>query len=164
MTRLWIPLGLVALLAVSAGSPSSVLAQGAGVITGAVSGSGGPIAGVTVNVVNDAGTVVGTAVTSSAGAYTIGNLAFGTYTIQVVGTARRVVVTGVGTVSGAASTATVNLTLTDDKLAPAAIAAGGGGGAGGMTTTTKAIIATAAAAGAGVLAYVATRADSSPTR
>jgi hypothetical protein len=162
MKQLWTSLVLVASLAAWAGSASSVGAQGAGVITGTVRGPNGPIADLTVNLVNDAGTVVGTSTTTQAGTYTVSSLAFGTYTIQVVNAARRVVVTGVGTVSGAVSTATVDLTLTDSQRAAAAVAAGSG--AGGMSTTTKVVIATAAAAGAGVLAIVATRDDSSPTR
>jgi hypothetical protein len=162
MKNLWTSLGLMALLAVWLGSAASLGAQTSGVITGVVRGSSGPIAGLTVNAVNDAGTVVGTSVTTQAGSYTVSNLAFGTYTIQVVNAARRVVVTGVGTVSGAASTATVDLTLTDDKRAAAAVAAGEG--AAGMSTTTKVVIAAAAAAATGVLVVVATRGDSSPTR
>ena len=127
MKQLWLSLGVVAALAAWIGLAPSVRAQATGVIAGTVSGPNGPIAGLTVNIVNGAGSVVGTAVTTQTGTYTVGNLAAGTYTIQVVNAAGRVVVTGVGTVTAAALTATVNLTLTASQLAPAAVAAGGRG-------------------------------------
>jgi hypothetical protein len=162
MKQRWLSLGLVAALAVWTGSVPSVRAQTPGAIAGTMSGPNGPIAGLTVNVVNDAGSVVGTAITTRDGAYTVSHLAVGTYTIQVVNAAGSVVATGVGTVTAAALTPTVDLTLTAGQLSPAALAAGGG--ATGMSTTTKVVLATAAVAGAGVVVVVATRADSSPTR
>jgi hypothetical protein len=158
MKQLWLSLGLVATLATWIGSAPSVRAQTRGAIAGAVRGPNGPIAGLTVNVVNDAGSVVGTAITMPAGAYTVSNLAVGTYTIQVV-EARRVVATSVATVTPTTLTAAVDVTLTASELADAAVAAGGG-----MRTRTKVVLATAAAAAAGVLVFVATREDSSPTR
>jgi Carboxypeptidase regulatory-like domain len=161
MKKLWLSLGLVAGLAGWVGSAPSLRAQATGTIAGAISGPTGPIAGLTVNVVNAAGSVAGTAVTMPAGTYTIGNLAVGTYTIQVVNPARRVVGTGVATVTAGAAATTVDLTLTASQLAGAAVAAGAGAG---MSTATKVILASAAAAAAGVAGVVATRDDSSPTR
>jgi hypothetical protein len=161
MKQLWLSLGLVAAFA-WIGSGPSVGAQTSGAIAGTIRGPNGPVAGLTVNVVNDAGSVVGTAVTTPDGAYTVSRLAVGMYTIQVVNTVGSVVATGVGTVTAAALTPTVDLTLTAGQMSPAALAASGG--TTGMSTTTKVVLATAAIAGAGVGVVIATRADSSPTR
>jgi hypothetical protein len=160
LKQLWLALGVVAALAAWVGLAPAVGAQTSGAVAGTIRGPNGPISGMTVNLVNGAGTVVGTATTTPSGTYTVGNLAPGTYTVQVVNSAGRVVGTGVGTVTAAALTATVDVTLTASQLAPAAVAAGGGG----LSTTTKVVLATAAAAGAGILAVVATRDDSSPTK
>jgi len=162
MKQLWLSLGLVAALAAWISSAPSVGAQTSGVIAGTISGPNGPIAGLTVNVVNNAGLVVGTAVTARDGTYMVSSLAVGRYTVQIVNAAGSVLATGVGTVTAAALTATVDLTLTGSQLSAAALAAGGTGT--GLSTTTKVVLATAAAAGAGILVVVATRADSSPTR
>ena len=162
MKQLWLSLGLVAAVTAWVGSAPSVRAQTSGAIAGTISGPNGPIAGLTVNVVNVAGSVVGTAVTTRDGTYTVRNLAVGTYTIQIVNAAGSVVATGVGTLTAAALTATVDLTLTASQLSAAALAAGGA--ATGLSTTAKVVLATAAVAGTGVLAVVATRSDSSPTR
>ncbi|MEP6917017.1 MAG: carboxypeptidase-like regulatory domain-containing protein [Acidobacteriota bacterium] len=161
MKKLWLCLAVLLALAAWGGAAPSVSAQASGKISGIVSGPNGPIAGVTVNIVNNAGVVVGTAVTTSTGAYTVGNLPVGTYTIQVVNTNGRVAGTGVGTVTAGAPAAVVNLTITSSQLAPAAVAAGGGGG---MGTTTKIVLVTAAVAAAGILIVVANKDDTSPTR
>ena len=160
MKQLWLSLGVVAALAAWIGSVPSVRAQTTGVIAGTISGPNGPIAGLTVNVINDAGSVVGTAVTKQDGTYTVSNLGVGRYTVQVVNGAGSVLATGMGTVTTAALTATVDLTLTASQLSSAALAAGSTG----MSTSTKVVLATAAIAGGGILAVVATRDDSSPTR
>src|SRR5690554_6278424 len=47
--------------------------QVAGSVAGVISGPGGPLQGLTVNVVNAAGQVVGTATTAADGSYTVGN-------------------------------------------------------------------------------------------
>jgi Carboxypeptidase regulatory-like domain len=161
MKRLCLSLAVLLALAAWGGAAPSVSAQTSGKISGIVSGPGGPVAGVTVNIVNNAGAVVGTAVTSRTGAYSFGNLPAGTYTIQVVSDKRAVVATGMGTLNSATATASVDVTLTSSQLASAAVAAGGGGG---MGTSTKVVLAVAAAAGAGILIAVATKDDTSPTR
>src|SRR5258705_1927549 len=125
MKQLWLSLGLVAALAAWIGSAPSVWAQTSGAIAGTIRGPNGPIAGLTVNVVSNAGRVVGTAVTARDGTYTVSSLAVGTYTIQIVNAAGSVLATGVGTVTAAALTATVDLTLTGSQLSAAALAAGG---------------------------------------
>ena len=93
MKQLWLSLGLVAALAAGSASAPSVRAQTSGVIAGTVSGPDGPIAGLTVNVVNDAGSVVGTADHDVRPApIPSAILPSGMYTIQVVSAAGRVVV------------------------------------------------------------------------
>jgi len=161
MKQLWVSLGLVAALAAWIGSAPSVRAQGSGAIAGVISGPNGPIANLTVNVVNAAGSVVGTAITTQSGGYSVSNLAVGKYTIQVVNAEGRVVVTGVGTLTTAALKATVDLTLTSSQLAAAAVGAGGGAG---MSTTTKVVLATAATVAGGIFGVIAIQADSSPTK
>jgi len=163
MKQLRLSLAVLLALAAWGGAAPSVGAQSRGKITGIVSGPSGPIGGLTVNIVNNAGAVVGTAVTAQNGAYTVENLAVGNYTIQVVSASGSVVSTGVGAVSATSLTTTVNLSLTASQLASVAGAAGGGGVL-GLTTATKVVLATAAAAGTGVLLFAATRSDSSPTR
>jgi hypothetical protein len=94
-------------------------------------------------------------VTSSAGTYTVANLAVGTYTVQIVDRTGAVLTTGMGTVTAAARAATVDLTLTSSGLAAAALVA----------SRKKAIVlGVAAAAAVGTLIFIATRPDSSPTR
>ena len=131
--------------------------QATGTISGVVSGPDGPLAGVTVNIINSSGQVVGTAVTSSTGAYSVPNLPPGTYTVQVVTSNRRVIGTGTGVVA-AGSSATVNIPLTSGQLAAAGIAAGGGG----LSTTTVLIIA--GGAGLAIGTYIALKPDPSSTQ
>src|SRR5262245_15964940 len=97
---------LFILVASQIGGPNP-RAQATGVIRGTVSGPSGPLSGVTVNIVNASGTVVGSTVTTAAGSYSVGNLAIGTYTIQIVSTTGAVVATSTGTISAAAVAATV---------------------------------------------------------
>ena len=155
MKRLWLSLGTLLALVVLSGPAPSAGAQLRGEIRGVVSGPDGPLSGLTVNIINSAGMVVGTAVTSSTGAYSVSSLAVGTYTVQLVDRAGAVLTTGMGTVTPAAVTITVNLTLTANRLTPAAVTA----------SHTKAIVISAAVvAGAGTAIYIATKPDSSPTR
>lgn len=163
MKRLWLSLAVLLALAAWGGASSSVSAQTRGKIGGTVTGPNGPVVGVTVNVVNNAGVVVGSSVTSQTGAYSVGNLPFGSYTIQVVSAKGLVVVTGVGSTTAAVATATVDLVLTSSQLAAAAVAAGGGG-LFGMGTSATVVFAVAVAAGAGIFIAVATKDDTSPTR
>lgn len=137
--------------------------QATGTIAGVVSGPGGPLAGVTVNIVNSSGQVVGTAVTSSNGSYSVANLPPGNYTVQVAASNGKVMGTATG-VATAGLTATVNVTLTDDQLAAAGIAAGGGGAGGGGGLSTKTILIIAGTTGAAIGTYVWLKDDPSPTQ
>lgn len=147
--------GTIALLALmmSPLSLSPLDAQGTGIISGVVSGPKGPLDAVTVNVLDRTGTVVRTAVTSSAGGYRIENLPVGTYTIQVTGNGGAVLATGTGTVTATAATSTVNLMATTGQLAAA-----------GAAISAKSAYALAVVAGAGVSGLVAVKGDPSPNR
>lgn len=159
MKRL-LPMTLAIALVVSFGLAPLAGAQAVnGTVSGIVSSPSGPLGGVKVNAVNSSGTVAGTTVTSSSGAYSIGNLPAGMYTIQIVDNAGKVLATGTGVVAATAPAVTVNITLTSSQLSGAAIAAGG---TGSRISTTK-VLAAAAAAGAGVLIVTALH-DSSPNR
>ena len=155
MKRLWLSLGTLLALVVLSGPAPSAGAQLRGEIRGVASGPDGPLSGLTVKIINSAGMVVGTAMTSSTGMYSVPGLAVGTYTVQLVDRAGAVLTTGMGTVTATVAAVTVNLTLTTNRLAPAAVTA----------SHTKAIVIGAAvAAGAGTAIYIATRPDSSSTR
>ena len=131
--------------------------QATGTISGVVSGPDGPLAGVTVNIINASGQVAGTAVTASNGSFSVPNLPPGTYTVQVVTSDRRVIGTGTGIVA-AGVPAIVNITLTSGQLAAAGIAAGGGG------LSTKTILIIAGATGAAIGTYIALKHDPSSTQ
>ena len=166
MTR-FLRLGLFSAIAVAlvvwSVSVRSAVMQRGGEISGVVSGPTSPVAGVTVNVIDTAGQVVGTSVTSSTGAFSVGNLPVGTYTIQAVTRAGTVLMTGTGTVSATTLAATVNLSLTGSQLAAAAAGAGAAGTAAGISATTVVAIG-AAAAGGGVLLNHVVGDDPSPNR
>ena len=96
MKQLWLSLVVLLAFAAWSGVAPGVSAQGSGKISGTVSGPSGPLAGVTVKVVNNAGVIVGTAVTAQNGTYSFDNLPAGSYTVQVVSSNGRVIVTGAG--------------------------------------------------------------------
>lgn len=100
---------LALLAAIAFAAPASAQT---GAITGTVkdSATGSPIVGATVVAVNASGGVGGSAITNDAGTFRIGNLANGTYTVQVlsIGHAPKAV-TGV-TVSGQTATVTIEMT------------------------------------------------------
>ena len=152
---------LAVVLAASFGLAPLVGAQVVnGTISGVVSSPTGPLGSVKVNIVDSTGRVAGTTVTSSSGAYSVGNLAAGMYTIQIVDNTGKVLATGTGFVAANAPASTVNVTLTSAQLSGAAIAAGGSTG---FHLSTGKVLAIAAATGGGVLAVNAVR-DSSPNR
>src|SRR5690349_3623998 len=75
-------LALMFTLALGNLSSLSAQVQAIGVISGSISGPTGPLAGVTVNVLGPAGNIVGTAVTTSAGSFSVGGLAVGSFSVQ----------------------------------------------------------------------------------
>jgi hypothetical protein len=155
MTRL-LRLGLFSALAVALVAWSvSVRSAGLqldGEIHGIVSGPTSPAEGVTVNIIDSSGQIAGTSVTSAAGAYMVGNLPVGTYTIQAVSRAGTVLMTGTGTVSAGTRAVAVNLALTSGQLAAAAVGAGSTGTVGSTTAATVLAAGTMAATG-GVLLH-----------
>jgi Carboxypeptidase regulatory-like domain len=155
-----LPMTLAVGLVVSFGLALLVGAQVVnGTVSGVVSSPSGPLGRVKVNIVDSAGTVAGTTVTSSSGAYSVGNLPAGMYTVQIVDDAGKVLGTGTGMVTAGAPAVTINVALTSGQLSGAAISAGS---TGFRLSTTK-VLAAAAAAGAGVYAVHALS-DSSPNR
>lgn len=126
MKRLVICLGVLAALVAWSGWSGAVHAQTTGQISGVVKGPSGPLDHVTINVIDANGKVVGTAKTGADGTYSIGHLPVGTYTVQVVNSADKVIATSVGTVSTTVTTATVDVTLTATQLTGLAIGASSG--------------------------------------
>ena len=136
-------------------------AQGMGSVSGVVSGPNGPLSNLVVNLVNiDTGAVVGTARTSSTGAYSVANLPPGNYTTQVLNATGTVLSTRNVLVAAGVAT-TVNMALTASQLAAAGIAAGGAAAAGGLST--GAILGIAGATAAGIGTAVALKDDASPS-
>lgn len=140
------------------------LAAGAGtlgVITGTMRGPSGPMAGVKVNVLNTSGTIVNSATTTSAGAYTLDGLPAGTFVVQAVGPNGTVLSTSLATLSGETPKATTNLAVSA-AAAPAAQTAA-------VTNTgsnAKMIwwLVGAGAATAGIISAVALDDDPSPAQ
>jgi large repetitive protein len=137
--------------------------QATGEIAGVVSGPGGPLANLRVNIIDvTKGTVAGTATTSANGAYSLANLLPGNYTVQVLSSTGAVLNTTNALVSAGAAT-TANLTLTASQLAAAGIAAGGGAAIGGGLSTAT-ILGIAGGSAAAIATTVALRDDPSPTQ
>lgn len=142
----------------------AVVAQGQamGTVAGVVSGPNGPLANLTLNVVNiDTGSVVATSTTSANGAYSFDNLPPGNYTVQVMSPGGSVLNTR-NVLVAAGLAATLNFTLTASQLAAAGIAAGGAAAGGGLSTATVLGIAGGSAAAIGT--FIALRDDPSPTQ
>ena len=152
------------MLAVALGSIPALSAKtGApGVITGTMRGPAGPAAGVTVNVLNARGTIVGRAVTSGSGAYTLDGLSAGTYTVQALGASGTVLSTSVVTLAANAMTASTTL-LAPAAAAPQATQATAVG-ATGLNAQVVWWTVGATAAAAGIMAAVAVSDPVSPTR
>ena len=96
---------VAALLALTPVSPGRAQAQLIGVITGTAAGPAGPLAGVTVNVMNAAGQIVGTTVTTTAGTFSVSGLAAGTFSVNVVSATGAVLSTSTATLAAGAMTA-----------------------------------------------------------
>jgi hypothetical protein len=137
--------------------------QATGEVSGTVSGPGGPLADLRVNIIDiDRGTVVGTSTTSTSGAYSVANLPPGNYTVQVVSPTGAVLNTRNVLVAGG-TVATVNVGLTASQLAAAGIAAGGAAST-RVGLSTAAILGIAGGAGAAIGTALLLREDPSPTQ
>ena len=95
--------------------------QESGVITGTVTGPSAPLAGVTVEVIGTLGSVAGTAVTSRAGAFRIGQLGPGVYTVQALGSNGRIIGASSATLTSGRMTVAVKIDASAGRLADAAV-------------------------------------------
>lgn len=137
----------------------------AGVITGTVTGPDGPLPGVTVQVTDATGRILGSATTTATGEFKVAGLAAGTFNLNVVTASGAVIATGTATLTEAAMTATVSLNATAAALAGLAEGAVTSGTVvGDMTTTTVLAAAAVAAASIGAVAFVTTNDDASASR
>ena len=125
-----VAISLAVVFAVSQLSSSHAQVEAIGIIAGTVSGPSGALAGLTVEVVNAGGAVVGSATTAVTGAFSISGLTAGTFTVQVVGMNGAVIGTSSATLAAGAMTATVSVSATAGAVAAAAAGAVAGAGAG----------------------------------
>ena len=87
-----------------------------GVISGTASGSSGrPLSGMTIQLVNARGTVVGTTKTAKNGDFTLASVAFDTYTLQCLANSK---VVGTSSVALKAPTESIRITCATDAAAP----------------------------------------------
>jgi hypothetical protein len=147
---------------------ASISAQlvGAGIITGTISGPSGPLAGITVQVLDGTGTIAGSAVTTEAGAFSITGLGPGTFTVQAVGANGAIIGASTATLVEGAMTVAVTVNAAAGALAASAAAAAGAAattGAAAASTTVLAAIGAAAAA-VGTAAVIATNEEASGSR
>jgi hypothetical protein len=126
-------------------------AQSTGSITGAaLSNTGRRLSGITIQVRNAAGAIVGSAVTGSGGGYTIPALAAGVYTLECLSEKKQVIGTAKATLT--LPSTSVNLTCASDVA--------------GLPILNKKVLTAlgAAAIAIGAVAVVSTKDDGSPAR
>jgi large repetitive protein len=126
-------------------------AQPTGAVSGgATSNTGRPLPGITIQVRNAAGAIVGSAVTGSGGNYTVAALPAGAYTIECLSEKKQVIGTARATLTPPSATA--NLICAFD--------------AAGLPILNKKVLTAlgAAAVAIGAVAVVSTRSDGSPAR
>jgi len=160
-------LALMVALALMGGQILSTAAQvaGTGVITGTTSGPSGPLVGATVQVLDSTGSVVATATTAQAGAFSVTGLTAGTFTVETVGLNGAILGTTNATLAAGSMSATVTVSATAGTLAASAVAATAAAGtAAGISSTTVLIAVGAAAAAAGTAGVIATKENPSGSR
>jgi len=160
-------LALMVALVLMGGQILSTAAQvaGTGVITGTTSGPSGPLVGATVQVLDSAGSVVATATTAQAGAFSVTGLTAGTFTVQTVGLNGAILGTTNATLAAGSMSATVTVSATAGTLAASAVAATAAAGtAAGISSTSVLIAVGAAAAAAGTAGVIATKENPSGSR
>ena len=153
------------------GAPASALAgsavvraqaESAGKLVGVLKDSTGkPLQNVTVNVVDQAGKVVGSIATDANGLFSVANLPAGSYSIQAVNAAGQVLA-GASSISVAAGT-TTTVSATATATGTLALASGSAG----FISALGGPIAAAALASAGVVGAVAIQQalkDASPSK
>jgi hypothetical protein len=139
--------------------------QESGVITGTVSGPSGALGGATVQVIGTLGSVAGTAVTTGAGTFSIGQLRPGVYTVQVLGSNGQIIGVSSATLTGGAMTATVKINASAGTLAETAAQVPAGNPR-SRSLSTRMVLAGvgAAAASLGTLMVISTQEDVSGSR
>ena len=160
-------LALMVALALMGGQILSTAAQvaGTGVITGTTSGPSGPLVGATVQVLDSTGSVVATATTAQAGAFSVTGLTAGTFTVETVGLNGAILGTTNATLAAGSMSATVTVSATAGTLAASAVAATAAAGtAAGISSTSVLIAVGAAAAAAGTAGVIATKENPSGSR
>src|SRR5688500_14338044 len=76
---------LIVLFALGSLAREGAVAQQSGVITGTVMGANGtPLAGATVNVLNSAGSIIGSTVTGATGGFSLSGFVPGTYVVNAL--------------------------------------------------------------------------------
>ena len=143
-------------------SSLSAGAGSTGVISGTMRGPAGPVAGVRVNALNNSGAIVGSAVTSGAGTYSLDGLPAGTFVVQAVSPAGAVMTTSTATLSSASMTSIANLTSASPVAARSAQSAAVSGN--GLNAQTIWWMVGASAATAGIISAVALEEDASPVQ
>jgi hypothetical protein len=157
-------------LALAQSPVPTIEAQSTSAVAGTVSGQSGPLAGVTVQALNAAGSIAGSATTNAVGGFRIENLPPGTYTLRALSSAGSVIATSLVAVPAGGATVAASLTATAAALSGPATAAttgaAGVGAASGMRLTTKIILASigVAAATVGAAAIITTRDEASGRR
>jgi hypothetical protein len=138
---------------------------GTGVITGTISGPSGPLVGSSVQVLDGAGVVVGTATTTEAGVFSVNGLNAGTFTVQTVGANGAVLGTSSATLAAGSMSVAVAVSATAGALAATAVAATAAVASGAVVSSTTVLVAVGAAAVvAGAAGIVATQQDASGSR
>jgi carboxypeptidase family protein len=134
---------------------------GVGVITGTVSGPSGPMVGATVQVLDSAGAVVGTATTTEAGAFSVTGLSAGTFTVQTVGINGAILGATNATLAAGSMSVAVTLSATAGALAASAVAVTAVAHGAAFSSTTVLAAVGAAAAAAGTAAVIASKPNAS---
>lgn len=165
MTRLFASL-LAASLCAAQLPVLSAQTSRAGVITGIVVGTAGALTGVTVQVLDSAGVIVGSTVTTETGAFRVNGLPEGTFPLNAVSTSGAVIGTSIATLTADAMTARVTISATAASDEAAAMAAWGGLAVPAIGLSARTVVASlgAAAANIGAASLVVVGADASPSR
>ena len=135
---------------------------GTGIITGTVSGPSGPMVGASVQILDSAGAVVGTATTTETGAFSVTGLSAGTFAVQTVGINGAILGATNATLAAGSMSVAVTLSATAGALAASAVAVTAVATSSAAVSSTTVLAAVgAAAAAAGTAAVVAAKPDAS---
>jgi hypothetical protein len=145
--------------------PTAAQTGGVGAIVGSITGPSGPLVGVTVEILDQAGVVVAMATTAETGAFSVAGLQTGSFTVQAVGANGAVLAASSATIAEGAMTIIVTLNATAGILAASAtLASSAVGATSGVTSTTVLAALGSAAAAAGAAAVIPTQQEASGSR